>query len=100
MSGKKKESEKLIITEHTLEIRHQASGSFLDNRGFVADYIRSHGLFPHWQIDSNIINFRDGPNKPEKLGAFVGYKSAGFFAFDPDTRNYFEDKACQFSNVQ
>lgn len=99
MSGKKSKANTFVITEHTLEVRHDASGIFLDSRGFVADYIRSSELFPHWQIDTNIINFRDQPKKPDKLGAFVGYKSVGLFAFDPDTRNYFEDKAGRFWKV-
>ncbi len=91
-----KDEEKVIVSEHVLEIRHQATGRFLDVRGYVADHIKGADLFPHWQIDSNVVNFRDAPQSPEKIGAFAGFKSAGIFVYDPDTRNYFEDKAGKF----
>jgi len=91
-----KNKDRMIVTEHVLEVRHQASGRFLDVRGNVADLFRSNGLFPHWQIDSNVVHFRDNPKSPKKIGAFAGYKSAGLYTFDPETRNYFEDKAGQF----
>ena len=91
-----KEKERMIVTEHVMEIRHQASGRFLDVRGYVADLFKSNDSFPHWQIDANIVQFRDDPNTPKKIGAFAGYKSAGLYTFDPETRNYFEDKAGQF----
>lgn len=94
MSNKNKE--RMIVTEHVMEVRYQASGRFLDVRGFVADHFKSIDLFPHWQIDNNIVQFRDDPKTAKKIGAFVGYKSAGIYTFDPDTRNYFEDKAGQF----
>jgi len=91
-----KNKERMIVTEHVMEIRHQASGRFLDVRGYVADHFKSNELFPHWQIDSNVVQFRDDPEAPKKIGAFAGYKSAGLYTFDPDTRNYFEEKAGQF----
>ncbi|MBN2891382.1 MAG: hypothetical protein JXL97_05920 [Bacteroidales bacterium] len=91
-----KNKERMIVTEHILEIRHQASGRFLDVRGYVADHFKSNELFPHWQIDTNVVQFRDAPKSPKKIGAFAGYKSAGLYTFDPETRNYFEDKAGQF----
>jgi len=91
-----KNNERMIVTEHVLEIRHQASGRFLDVRGYVADHFKSNELFPHWQIDTNVVQFRDDPTTPKKIGAFAGYKSAGLYTFDPETRNYFEDKAGQF----
>ena len=89
-------NKRIIVTEHIMEIRHHASGRFLDVRGYVADYFRSNDLFPHQQIDPNVVQFRDEPKAPKKIGAFAGYKSAGLYSFDPDTRNYFEDKAGQF----
>ncbi len=92
----KKERDKIMLAEHVVEIRHEASGSFLDVRGFVADYIRDKKLFPHWKIDSNIINFKDLPDGIKKDAAFVGYKSAGYIVYNPDTRNYFTDKANAF----
>jgi len=88
--------DEIVVTEHTLEVRHFASGKFLDSRGFIADYIRSNEIFPHWQIDTNVVQFRDLPTTVSKIGGFVGYKSAGLFCYDPDTRNYFEDKAAKF----
>lgn len=88
-----------VVTEHTLEVRHGACGKFLDVRGYVADHIRAAELFPHWRIETNIVNFSDHPNRAEKIGAFAGYKSAGLFTFDPDTRNYFEDKSSKFWKV-
>jgi len=58
----KPKDEKVMLAEHTLEVRHFASGTFLDVRGYVADYIRQEGAFPHWQIDANVVNFRDESN--------------------------------------
>lgn len=87
---------KVIVSEHVLEIRHHATGRLLDVRGNVADYIKSADIFPHWEIDTNVVKFRDAPKKPEKVGAFAGYQSAGLFVYDPDTRNFFEDKFGKF----
>lgn len=92
----KHKDEKVMLAEHTLEVRHFASGTFLDVRGYVADYIRQEGTFPHWQIDSNVVNFRDDANSVKSEGAFVGYKSAGYVALNPQTRNYFTDRASSF----
>ena len=92
-------SEKLILTEHTLEIRHNACGHFLDVRGNVADFILSNELFPHWRIDPNIVNFRDSNSTSIKFGAFAGYKSAGYFVFNPETRNLFKDKATKYWKI-
>lgn len=85
-----------MVTEHTLEVRHDACGKFLDVRGYIADHIRASDLFPHWQIETNVVSFTDLPHKADKIGAFAGFKSAGLFSFDPDTRNYFEDQAGKF----
>lgn len=95
----KKGTDALILSEHVLEVRHAASGSFLDVRGYVSDYIRESGVFPHWKIDSNVVNFRDKSDKVERDGAFAGYKSAGYVVFNPETRNYFQDKANKFWNL-
>lgn len=35
-----KKEDKVIVSEHILEVRHQAIGRFLDIRGFVADHIK------------------------------------------------------------
>ena len=92
----KPKTEKIMIAEHVLEVRYAASGTFLDVRGYIADYVRQKGLFPHWKIDSNVVNFRDDPGAIKSEGAFVGYKSAGYVAFNPKTRNYFTDRASSF----
>jgi len=94
---KTKERDKEMLAEHVLEVRHEASGTFLDVRGYVADFIqKQHSFLPHWNIDANVINFRDDPQKIIKDGAFIGYKSAGYVVFNPETRNYFVDKASAF----
>ena len=88
-----------ILSEHVLEVRHAASGSFLDVRGYVADYIREKSSLPHWNIETNVVNFRDLPNDIEKEGAFAGYKSAGYIVNNPETRNFFEDRSGSFWNT-
>jgi hypothetical protein len=92
----KRRLEEVIVAEHILEVRTEASGSFLDVRGYVADYVRNEGLFPHWRIEENMIRFFDQEQRIEKLGAFIGYRSIGFLAYNPDTRNYFPEKAASF----
>ena len=93
---KKMSSDKVMLAKHILEVRHEASGAFLDVRGYVADYIKKNGHFLHWKIDSNIVSFRDEPEKVIKDGAFAGYKRAGYFVNNPETRNYFVDKASSY----
>jgi hypothetical protein len=92
----KKQDEKLMLAEQILEVRHVPSGSFLDVRGYVADYVRESGFLPHWKIDTNVVAFRDKPDKVQKEGAFAGYRSAGYFVYDPETRNLFVDRAGLF----
>ena len=92
----KKAQEKTMFAEHVLEVRHAPSGSFLDVRGFVADYVREAEFLPHWKIDSNVVLFRDQSDKVVKEGAFAGYRSAGYMANDPQTRNFFPDRAGAF----
>lgn len=91
-----KDRDKIMLAEHILEVRHLASGSFLDVRGYVADYIRNSKLFPHWKINTNVVNFHDEANGIKLEGAFAGYKSAGYVAYNPPTRNYFIDKATSY----
>jgi hypothetical protein len=62
-----------MLTEHVLEVRYDASGTFLNVCGYVADYIRQANFFPHWKIDLNIVNFSDEPENVKLEGAFVGY---------------------------
>jgi len=85
-----------MLTEHVLEVRYAASGSFLNVHGYIADYIRGAGLFPHWKIDANIVHFFDFPLEVQKLGAFVAYNRAGYIVKNPDTQNFFQDKAISF----
>ncbi len=92
----KKGEENLMVVEQIFEARYIPSGSFLDVRGYVADYIRESGFLPHWKIDSNVVNFRDKPDRVLKEGAFAGFRSAGYFAYDPETRNFFIDRASAF----
>lgn len=91
--------DKVMLAQHVLEVRHEASGTFLDVRGFVADYIKKSGHFLHWKIDSNTVSFRDEPDKVKRDGAFAGYKNAGYFVNNPETRNYFVDKASSYWKV-
>ena len=84
-----KDRDKVMLAEHTLEVRHKASGTFLDVRGYIADYIQQEKFLPHWSIDFNYVTFRDDPQKIAKDGAFIGFKSAGYIVFNPESRNYF-----------
>jgi hypothetical protein len=93
----KKRIEEYMVAEHVLEVRYAASGAFLNVMGYVADYIRDRGLFPYWRIDPNIVNFFDSePLAIQKTGAFVAYNRSGYVVKDPDTRNFFQDKAVAF----
>ena len=92
----KKPRDKIMLAEHVFEVRHDASGSFLDVRGYVADYVRNDGLFPHWKIDNNVVNFHDSPDGIKLEGAFAGFKSAGYMVYNPETRNYFVDRAAAY----
>lgn len=95
----KKHDMKLMLAEQILEVRYMPSGTFLDVRGYLADYIRQTAFLPHWKIDTNVVSFRDKPESAEREGAFAGYRSAGYFAFDPETRNKFVDRAGAFWRV-
>ena len=89
-------NDKKIVAEQIFELRHDASGAFLDARGAIADFVRENKLFPHWKIDPNIVNFYDIPTKIDKEGASIGYKSINYIVFNPETTNYFQDKASSF----
>jgi len=97
--SRKKDKEKIMVAEHIFELRHIATGTFLDRRGLVADYIKDSGLFNHWKIDNNIVHFRDGQNKIEQDGGFAGYKSLGYIVYNPHTYNYFVDKTIKFLSI-
>ncbi len=88
---------KSLLSQQVLEVRHQASGSFLDVRGKIADHIKQGSkAFPHWSIEKHNVSFRDSAEAIKTEGAFVGYKSTGYIVFDPPTRNYLEDRATAF----
>lgn len=92
----KKQEEQLMLAEQIFEVRYTPSGSFLDVRGYVADYVRENGFLPHWQIEANVVNFRDKADKVQKEGAFAGYRNAGYLVYDPETRNFFVDRGSAF----
>jgi hypothetical protein len=92
----KPDKNKVMLAQHIFEVRYAASGTFLDVRGYIADYIRADGFFPHWKIDANVINFQDEAAAIKSDGAFVGYKSAGYVGLNPQTRNYFSERASSF----
>lgn len=91
-----KTGNKLMLAEQILEVRYVPSGSFLDVRGYVADYVRDASFLPHWSIETNVVNFRDQPEKVQREGAFAGFRSAGYLTYDPETRNFFVDRAGAF----
>lgn len=91
-----KEREKILIVEHIFELRHDASGSFIDMKGYIADYVRDNEMFLHWRIDPNLVSFFDANDHIEKEGAFIGYKSISYVVYNPDTRNYFPDRTRSF----
>jgi hypothetical protein len=95
----KKNEEKTMLTEQVFEARHEASGTFLDVRGFVADYIRNLRLFPHWNIDANKVQFKDARTPPYKDAASISYKNFGYTVFDSPTKNYFQEKTSKFWNA-
>ena len=92
----KQDREKVMLVEHILEVRHDASGTFLDVRGQIADFVRNQNFLPHWKIDPNVINFLDDQNRIKTEGAFIGYKSAGYIVLNPHARNFFHDRASAF----
>jgi hypothetical protein len=92
-----KQVEHVFVSEEVLEVRYKPRGSFLSSIGDIADYVVDQGLFRHWKIEnSNKINFHNETEKQEKFLAFMSYRNAGCVAFDPDTRNFFKDKATQY----
>jgi len=95
----KTDRDKIMLAEHVLEVRHEASGTFLDVRGYVADYIRQVEFLPHWKIDINVVNFLDESDKIKTEGAFAGYKSAGYIVLNPQTNHFFVDRATAFWKI-
>jgi hypothetical protein len=89
-------NKRTFVTEEILEVRYAPRGSFLSHAGDLADLIFDEGLFPHWEIDSNMIKFRDAATAPKNLHAFISYRNAGIVAIDSATANFFEEKAAKY----
>ncbi|MFB3923094.1 MAG: hypothetical protein ACE145_15335 [Terriglobia bacterium] len=90
-------AESHVSSDHFLEIRFKPLGSFLDMRGRVADFISEKGLFRHWLITQDRIEFwnaDDREDDPER--AFAAYKNCGYQVHTPPTKNYFSDRASKF----
>lgn len=85
-----------FVAEEIFEIRYKPKGAFLGSIGELADYIESEGVFSYWDIDQNIINFRDSVSEPKQLSGFLSYRNAGYVCFDAPTQNYFSDKTIAF----
>lgn len=88
--------QRTFVTEEILEVRYVPRGSFLTQAGDIADYICDQGLFPHWEIDSNTIKFRDAARAPKNLHAFMSYRNAGIVAIDSPTANFFQEKSAKY----
>ena len=91
----KKETGK-YITEHFFELRHDASGRFLDLRGKIADHIKKNNICQHWSIQENTISFFDEENIANKLKAIVSFNKITVISRDPPTHNYFQDQSLAF----
>ncbi len=89
----------VMLTQHVFEVNHEPSGSFIDARGDVADYIKNANLFLHWNIGTNTVNFHDSPDGVKKDVALASFKNIAYFVFNPENRSYFVDKASSFWNI-
>jgi hypothetical protein len=85
-----------FVAEETMEVRYKPAGSFLNAVGELADFVEQRGLFPHWTIESNVVQFRDGEKQAKNLSAFVSFRNAGYVSLDAPTANFFADKATSF----
>ncbi|MDO8953530.1 MAG: hypothetical protein Q7V63_01620 [Gammaproteobacteria bacterium] len=92
----KNQEKRIFITEHTLELRHAPLGIFIDKKGFIADYIKEQGLFPHWRVQENSISFFDTDKGIKSKGAVISFKNVVFIIHNPATTNYFQDQAISF----
>ena len=81
------------LNEHILEIRYKPNPKILDYRGTWAESISNHMKLPEWRIVENRIDIYDKDNKDR---AFVGFRNAGFLAYNTATKNYFPDKAVKY----
>lgn len=93
---KKNDSIKTFVAEEILEVRFTPRAAFITHSGEIADYISDSKLFPIWEIDGSVIKFKDQPNSPKNLHAFMSYKNLGIVAIDAPTENFFPDKASKY----
>lgn len=91
-----KKEDQVMVNEHVLEVRFRPSGTFVDKRGLIADYIVEKGQFSYWRIETNVVNFQDMEGGIKRVGGFVSFRNVGYVAYDPQTKNFFEDKAISF----
>jgi len=86
-----------LIVEHVFEIRHEASGKFLDVKGCLADSVKKADIFNDWAIESSLIRFYNANNNSiTGIEAFVSHNTIRFFSYMPETNNYFKDKLLKF----
>ena len=78
------------LNEQILEVRYKPNAKILDYRGSWAEAISEHMKLPQWRIIENRIDIYDDKNRDH---AFVGFRNAGFVAYNTSTKNYFADKA-------
>lgn len=90
-------AESMIISDHILELRYEPMGSFLGIRGEVADTVKRDGQFKHWSITSNRVDFWNEDNREDDPETgFVSFRNCGSQLHNPQTRNYFPDRAGKF----
>jgi len=86
-----------LSSEHYMEIRYEAMGSFLNIRGAVADFVKEKEIFRHWRIGENRVDFwnmEDPDEDPEK--GYVSFRNCGYQMHNPSTENHFLDRAAKF----
>ncbi len=89
-----------LSSDHLLEIRYRPMGAFLNIRGEIADFFCAQGLFLHWRISDNRVDFwnmEDSQDDPEK--AYVSFRNCGYERHNPDSHSYFADRAAKFVSV-
>jgi len=83
----KTDRDKIMLAEHVLEVRHEASGTFLDVRGYVADYIRREKFLPHWKDHKGTLM------KTITLHPLVNVVE-GFYASESEIRRTWDTSPC------
>lgn len=89
--------EQKLCSEHDVEVRYEPMGAFVNLRGIIADFIKTEGLFRHWNIGQNRVDFWDSDDRDsEPETAFVSYRNCGYRVHNPATQNYCADRATKF----